>query len=87
MKAKIKQKIVDSQKDYFSTEVSKLWKLIEQHCLANHTDFWYDFYWDEGDYSKVIKYFEDQDIIFGCPTGPEDGGYTSFLVNIETMYE
>lgn len=66
---------------YFEKMVKQISERIEKCVIAEKDSMWVTFIWEDGNESPVIKFFEDRGITFGSPTGPWEGGSTSWLLS------
>jgi len=83
----LRKEVGNIQKKYVKRITRELQDRIKSAALSGSRQFWYTFFWSEGDYSDVLESFEAIGIKFGSPTGPDEGGETSFLVDISVVLE
>lgn len=77
----LKQYLHDSNASYFKEKVEEIKNEIRKHALSGGNSAWITFYWEDGDYKKIIDYFKKEGIKVCCPTGSDQGfdPHTSYL--------
>ena len=76
----LKQFVKDRNNDYYKKKIDDIKNQIKKRALSGYNTTWVTFYWDDGDYSKILEYFENEGIEIKCPTSSDDGDpYTSYL--------
>lgn len=83
----IRKEVKNRQKNYAKNIIQEIEELIKSTALRGDDWFYYTFIWDEGDYSEIINKFEALGFKFVSPSGPWEGGSTTFVVDISVVFE
>lgn len=76
----VKQSINERNSSYYTRKVEEIKNQIRQAVASYNSSVWVTFYWDEGNYEKIIEYFVMEGIKVRCPSGSDYGRmYTSYL--------
>ncbi len=68
---------------YFLKKVKEIEKKIRKAYFEGREYVWITFWWEDGDYSPIIEHFEKSGFSVDSPTGPPEGGETSFVFKWE----
>lgn len=74
----VRQYVKDRNASYFNRKVRSIEGEIRAAALRGSTEIWVTFEWDDGDYKPIIEYFESEGVEVTCPTGTDDGDFTSY---------
>lgn len=75
----LKSSLDARNKSYSARQIKRIIADIKSAVVADTNYVWVTFFWDDGDYSEIIKFFEDRGVSVGSPTSPWEGGSTSFV--------
>lgn len=63
----------------FAIKVREVKEIIKESAVDNESKVWVYFYPEDGDYKKVVEYFNNEGIETFGPTGHDRGGQISIL--------
>jgi hypothetical protein len=72
---------------YFTKKVKECENIIRKAYFEGLDCVWITFWWEEGDFDPIIKHFQKSGFKVGSPTGPSEGGETSFVFKWEFTNE
>lgn len=75
----LKTRLDAHNKTYSARQINRIIADIKSAVVADTNYIWVTFFWKDGDYSEIIKFFEDRGVSVGSPTSPWEGGSTSFV--------
>lgn len=75
----LRQHVDDRNVSYFTRKVQEIKQEIFRSAGEGYDSTWITFCWEEGDYAKIIEYFESEGLEVGSPTGLDNGMFTDYL--------
>jgi hypothetical protein len=73
--------------EYFPKKVKECENIIRKAYFEGYDHVWITFWWEDGDFDPIIKHFQKNGFDVGAPTGPDEGGETSFVFKWEFTNE
>ena len=79
----LKEFVDKSNESYFNCKVEEIKDDIRARALEGYSSLEVAFFWEDGYYQEIIKYFEAEGLEVGAPSGPNRGEYTSYIFKWE----
>ena len=75
----LRASVLSDNRSYSEKMIERIAQDIKKRAISKEDSLWVTFHWEDGSYEEIINFFEERGVTVGCPTGPWEGGETSFL--------